>query len=141
MSEGLNRAFLLGNLGADPELRFTSGGSAVLKLRLATTRGWLDRQSNTRKEATQWHSVQIWGKRAEALAKILCKGGRVFVEGAIETNKADTPEGPRYYTQIVAQNIILLGGSTRVTDAGEPAGYAGQQFEGSDRPDDDDIPF
>ena len=78
MAEGLNKVLLLGNLGADPELRVTPGGQAVLKLRLATTETYLDR-NNTRQERTEWHSVTVWGKRGEALAKFLKKGERLFV--------------------------------------------------------------
>ena len=80
MAEGLNRVMLLGNLGADPELRMTSGGQAVLKLRLATSETYMDK-NRTRQERTEWHNVVIWGKRAEALAKILTKGTRIFCGG------------------------------------------------------------
>jgi single-strand DNA-binding protein len=110
MAEGLNRAMLLGNLGADPELRMTNGGQAVLKLRLATSETYLDR-NKVRQERTEWHSVVVWGRRAEALAKILSKGSRIFVEGGIRTSTYDDKEGhKRYRTEIVANNIILSGG-------------------------------
>src|SRR5690349_1153958 len=110
MAEGLNRVMLLGNLGADPELRMTNGGQAVLKLRLATSETYLDR-NKVRQERTEWHSVVVWGRRAEALAKILSKGSRIFVEGGIRTSTYDDKEGhKRYRTEIVANNIILSGG-------------------------------
>src|SRR6476646_1529099 len=112
MAEGLNRVMLLGNLGADPELRVTPGGQAVLKLRLATTENYLDR-NNTRQERTEWHSVTVWGKRGEALAKFLTKGERVFVEGRIQTSSYEKDGEKRYRTEIVATNIILSGGSRR----------------------------
>ncbi|HEY5956805.1 MAG TPA: single-stranded DNA-binding protein, partial [Polyangiaceae bacterium] len=109
MAEGLNRVMLLGNLGADPELRNTSGGQAVLKLRLATTESYLDR-NRVRQERTEWHSVVVWGRRAEALSRILSKGSRLFVEGGIRTSSYDDKEGnKRYRTEIVANNIILSG--------------------------------
>ena len=73
MAEGLNKVMLLGNLGQDPELKTIAGGQAVLNLRLATTETYLDR-NNTRQERTDWHTVVIWGKRAEALSKFLTKG-------------------------------------------------------------------
>lgn len=106
--EGLNRVFLLGNLGADPELRVTSGGQAVLKLRLATTESYLDR-NNTRQEKTEWHSVTLWGKRGEALAKILNKGDRIFVEGGLRTSSYEKDGEKRYRTEVNATNVILNG--------------------------------
>jgi single-strand DNA-binding protein len=110
MAEGLNRVMLLGNLGADPELRTTSGGQSVLKLRLATTESYLDRDKN-RKERTEWHSCVVWGKRAEGLAKCLQKGSRLFVEGSIHTSSYDDKEGvKRYRTEVNANNIILCDG-------------------------------
>jgi single-strand DNA-binding protein len=109
MADGLNKVMLLGNLGADPELRMTSGGQAVLKLRLATSETYLDKNRN-RQEKTEWHRVVIWGKRAEALAKILAKGSRLFVEGALRTSSYDDKEGnKKYQTEIVAMNVILAG--------------------------------
>ena len=80
MAEGLNRVLLLGNLGADPELRMTNGGQSVLKMRLATSESYLDR-NRERKERTEWHNVVVWGRRAEALSKFLSKGSRLFVVG------------------------------------------------------------
>ena len=109
MAEGLNKVLLLGNLGQDPELKVTQGGQAVLKLRLATTETYLDK-SNTRQERTEWHSVTVWGKRGEALAKILTKGSSIFVEGGIRTSSYEKNGEKRYSTEIVANNIILAGG-------------------------------
>lgn len=132
MAEGLNRVMLLGNLGADPELRMTSGGQAVLKLRLATSETYLDR-NKVRQERTEWHSVVVWGKRGEALAKILAKGSRIFVEGGLRTSSYDDKEGKkRYKTEVVANNIILSGG-------GRPGGAGGgpRQSEGPGPGDDD----
>jgi single-strand DNA-binding protein len=107
MSEGLNKVLLLGNLGADPELKTTQGG-AVLKLRLATTESYVDRDS-VRQERTEWHRVTLWGKRGEALAKILRKGERVFVEGRISTTSYEKDGEKRYSTEVVATNVILSG--------------------------------
>jgi single-strand DNA-binding protein len=149
MAEGLNRVMLLGNLGQDPELRMTSGGQAVLKLRLATSETYLDR-NKVRQERTEWHSVVVWGKRAEALSKFLTKGSRIFVEGGLRTSSYDDKEGhKRYRTEVVANNIILSGGGggrggPRPQDAGEspepPAtgGYGDQDYGGGS---DDEIPF
>src|SRR5215813_4661044 len=120
MAEGLNRVMLLGNLGADPELRVTQGGQAILKLRLATTETYLDR-NNARQERTEWHSVTLWGKRGEALSKFLTKGDRIFVEGRIQTSSYEKDGEKRYRTEIVANNVILGGGGGRGKggDAGE----------------------
>jgi single-strand DNA-binding protein len=109
MAEGLNRVMLLGNLGADPELRFTQGGQAVLNMRLATTESYLDR-NKVRQERTDWHNIVLWGKRGEALAKFLTKGSTIFVEGGLRTSSYDDKEGnKRYKTEIHATNIILAG--------------------------------
>ena len=125
MAEGLNRVMLLGNLGADPELRVTAGGQAVLKLRIATTESYMDR-NNTRQERTEWHSVTLWGKRGEALAKFLTKGERVFVEGSLRTSSYEKDGEKRYRTEIVASNIIL-GGRGRGGEASEGGGGGGYE--------------
>lgn len=110
MAEGLNRVMLLGNLGAEPELKMTGGGQAVLKLRLATSESYLDR-NRVRQERTEWHSIVVWGKRAEALGKFLTKGSRLFVEGSLRTSSYEDREGnKKYRTEIIASNIILSGG-------------------------------
>ncbi|WP_437646584.1 single-stranded DNA-binding protein [Sorangium sp. So ce362] len=125
MAEGLNRVMLLGNLGADPELRFTQGGQAVLNLRLATTESYLDRDK-VRKERTDWHNVVIWGKRAEALGKILSKGSSIFIEGSLRTSSYDDRDGnKRYKTEVVANNVLLTGGGRGRGVANDDAGGFG----------------
>jgi single-strand DNA-binding protein len=121
MAEGLNKVLLLGNLGADPELKVTQGGQAILKLRLATTESYLDR-NQTRQERTEWHSVTLWGKRGEALAKFLQKGERIFVEGRIQTSSYEKDGEKRYRTEVVANNIILAGRG-KGAGGGDDAGY------------------
>lgn len=128
MAEGLNRVMLLGNLGADPELRFTQGGQAVLNMRLATTESYLDKDK-VRRERTDWHSVVVWGKRGEALAKILAKGSSLFIEGSIRTSSYDDREGnKRYKTEIVANNVVLTGGRGRGGGAPVEEGEGGGEF-------------
>lgn len=153
MSEGLNRVTLFGNLGADPELRVTQGGQAVLNMRLATTESYLDRDK-VRKERTDWHNLVVWGKRAEALGKILTKGSGLLVEGSLRTSSYDDREGnKRYKTEVIANNIVLAGGS-RGGSGGErspsprrettqaPAAAPPDDFEsGYGSGSDDDIPF
>ena len=125
MADGLNKVMLLGNLGADPELRMTPSGQAILKLRLATTESYADK-AGARQERTEWHSVTVWGKRGEALAKILSKGSRLFIEGGLRTSSYDDKSGEkRYRTDIVANNIILAGGARGGASAGEGGGYSG----------------
>ena len=108
MAEGLNRVMLFGNLGADPELRVTPGGQAVLKLRLATNESYLDR-NNVRQERTEWHRVTVWGRRAEALGKILQKGDSLFIEGRLQTSSYEKNGEKRYSTEVVANNVVLPG--------------------------------
>lgn len=143
MAEGLNRVMLLGNLGQDPELRYTQGGSAVLNLRLATTETYLDRDKN-RQERTDWHNVVIWGRRGEALSKILRKGSSIFVEGSIRTSSYEGRDGQkRWKTEVNARNVILAGsGGGQPRDeteapAPEPGGLAPPPDGGFDDEDDD----
>lgn len=149
MADGLNQVTLLGNLGADPELRMTNSGQAVLSMRLATSRGYLDR-NNTRQERTEWHSVSVWGKRAEALARFLSKGARLAVVGELrysEYNDRTTGE-KKWRTDIVARDVVLCGGNGKRDDASQGRGQQRNEPSGADEsggygyPDsDDDIPF
>lgn len=148
MSEGLNKACLLGNIGQDPELRFTQGGQAVLKLRLATTE-FVPSKDGDGKERTEWHSVTVWGKRAEGLNKILQKGARIYVEGSIQTRSwEDKDGGKRYATEINAQKVLLCGGpgggGSRQREEREPRGGYDGGGGGYGPPDDGtggDTPF
>jgi single-strand DNA-binding protein len=107
MANGLNKVFLLGNLGADPELKMTSSGQAVMKLRMATSRTYLDR-NKVKQESTQWHTVIIWGKRAEALAKFLTKGSRLHIEGELQYREWDKDDGTKgYVTEVRAFEVTL----------------------------------
>ena len=126
MAEGLNRVMLLGNLGADPDLRFGQGPeTAVLRLRLATTESYFDKRSNERKERTDWHNVVVFGKRGEALQKILTKGSTIFIEGRLQTGSYEKEGQKHYRTDIIATNVILAGGrggAAREEGAGAPRG-------------------
>lgn len=118
MAEGMNKAILLGNLGQEPECKFTQGGTAVLTLRMATQTSWYDSKAKERKEQTEWHTVKVFGPRAEALNKILSKGSRLLVEGRITTRSwEDKKSGDkRYATEITADNVLLCDGKR---DGGE----------------------
>lgn len=109
MSEGVNRVMLLGNLGADPELRFTQGGQAVLNIRLATTETYLDKDKQ-RQERTDWHSVTVWGKRGEGLSNVLNKGSRILVEGSLRTSSYEKDGEKRYKTEVIATNVVFADG-------------------------------
>lgn len=148
MSEGYNRVLLLGNLGADPELKMTQGGMSVLKLRLATTERYCD-TNNVWQDKTEWHSVVVWGKRAESLHKILAKGSNIFVEGSLRTSSYEDRDGnKRYKTEVIAKNLILggrgqggdSGGSQRQERPAREAPPVGDEGSATDLPD-DDLPF
>jgi len=142
---GLNRAILIGNLGADPELRFTQNGQGILRLRLATTESFVNREKE-RQERTEWHTVVVWGNRAEALNKILAKGRTICVEGRIQTRQWDDRDGnKRYSTEINATNIVLMGGGGGGRMSDGPSHGSQSEPPVPDLPDsdfvDDDIPF
>jgi single-strand DNA-binding protein len=106
----VNRVILVGNLGANPEVRFTQGGQPVANLRIATTERWTDK-SGQRQESTEWHRVVLFGKTAEVAQKYLTKGRQVFIEGRIQTRQWQDQQGQkRYSTEIVATNMQMLGG-------------------------------
>ena len=119
MAEGLNRVMLLGNLGADPELRYTKGGQVVMQIRLATTERVKD-QSGNWSDRTEWHSVVVWGKRAEGLSKFLRKGSSIFVEGSLRTTNWEKDGQKHYKTEVNAREILLAGG--RGPGGGGPGG-------------------
>lgn len=115
--EGKNKVILVGNIGSDPELRFTQGGQAVLNIRLATTESWFDKEANERKERTEWHNVVVWGKRAEGLAKILAKGAAIFVEGGLRTSSFDKDGQKHYRTEIHAEDVLIFNGAKKAEGA------------------------
>jgi len=147
----VNKVILVGHLGKDPEVRFTSTGSAVANFSMATSEVWNDREGK-RQERTEWHNIVVWGKQGETCGQYLSKGRQVYVEGSIRTRSYDdkTTGAKRYVTEIVAQRIQFLGGGggTRLapqadgghaddmSTGGVPSGGGGGQPPG-----DDDIPF
>lgn len=119
MSNGINRVVLFGNLGADPEVRATQSGQLVLKLRVATNEAYYDKEKNL-VERTEWHSVTVFGARAEALGKLLAKGDSLLVEGSIRYSSYEKEGVTRYRSEIVARDICL-GGRRKPPVAVEPA--------------------
>lgn len=112
----VNKVIILGNLGRDPEVRYTPNGAAVCNLRIATTRNWKSRESGERQEETEWHSVVMYDRQAEIAGEYLNKGRAVYIEGRLKTRKWQDKEGQdRYTTEIVADSMQLLGG----VDGGE----------------------
>ena len=120
----VNKVILVGNLGKDPEVRYTSGGQAVANLRIATSRSWNDKQSGQRREETEWHDVEVWGKQAEQCGEYLSKGRMVYVEGRLKTDKwQDKNTGQdRYKVKVVADIVRFLGGRGTGRAPGEEAG-------------------
>ena len=107
----VNKVILVGNLGRDAELRYTPSGTAVARLRIATTDTWTDRSSGQRQERTEWHSVDLWDKQAETLHEYLRKGRQIYVEGSLRTRQWDDRDGnKRYSTDVRASRVVLLGG-------------------------------
>jgi len=117
----LNRVTLIGNLGKDPELRYTAEGAAVCAVSIATSHHWKDKSSGERREETEWHRVVFYGRLAEVAGEYLRKGRTVFVEGRLKTRKwQDADNGiDRYSTEIIAEQIQMLGGRPE-GQAGEP---------------------
>lgn len=139
MAEGFNQVLLLGNLGADPELKVTQGGQSVLKIRLATSERYNDSKTDGWKERVEWHSVVVWGKRADGLAKVLAKGSSIFVEGSLHTSSYEDREGnKKYRTDVIARRVILCGGK-------RPESQAPQTTENAVEPEcdlgEDGLPF
>jgi single-strand DNA-binding protein len=105
----VNKAILIGNLGGDPELRYTPSGMAVCNFSIATTEKWRDKQTNEMKESTNWHRIVLWGKQAETAKQYLTKGSAVYVEGRIQTRSWDDNGVKKYITEIVGQRLQFLG--------------------------------
>ena len=111
MARGINKVILIGNLGADPETRYTASGAAVTNIRLATTDSWRDRESGEQQERTEWHRVVFFGRLAEIVAEYLKKGSQCYIEGRIQTRKWQGQDGQdRWTTEIVASEMQMLGG-------------------------------
>ncbi len=147
MAGGVNKVILVGNLGADPDMRYTPNGAGVCELRLATNESWTDK-SGQKQDRTEWHKIIVWGKRAEVCSKYLAKGRQVYIEGSLRTRSWDDKEGnKRYTTEIIASDVQFLGGrgGDNRSDSMEP--MAGQNYEsnnaGNNTPSapGDDIPF
>jgi single-strand DNA-binding protein len=164
MARGLNKVMIMGNLGADPEVRYLPSGSAVTNIRVATSESWKDRQTGEKQERTEWHRIVLFNRLGEIAAQYLRKGSKVFVEGSIRTNKWQDQSGAdRYTTEIIANSMQLMdskstGGSAPFEDSTDiPQDMAAMSsgnvsrptsvkapepaMAGADDAFDDDVPF
>ena len=140
---GINKVILIGNLGADPEVRYTPSGVAVANFNIATSEEWKDKDSGEKRERTEWHRIVAWRRLGEICGEYLSKGQQVYVEGRIQTNTWEDKEGnKRYTTEIIANTVQFLGRRESSESAKprstSPADYQGMPAQG---PADDDIPF
>lgn len=146
----VNKVIIIGNLGADPEVRYTQGGTAVANMRIATNESWTDKQGN-RQDRTEWHRVVVWGKQGENCAEYLSKGRSVYVEGRLQTREWTDNDGRKNYsTEVVADRVVFLStgngvgngdnrGSSRRNDRNDSTPWFGEPSRPG--PSDEDIPF
>jgi len=140
MARGVNKVILVGNLGRDPEMKYTAGGTALCKFSLATTEVFSDKEGK-QQERTEWHNVVAWGKLAEICGQYLSKGRQVYVEGSLRTRSWDDQNGnKRYTTEINAREVQFLGGGP-AAGGGGGTGAGGEDFGGPPPASDEDIPF
>ena len=148
MGRGINKAVIVGHLGADPEIRYATNGNAVASVRVATNESWKDKQTGEQKDRTEWHKVAMFNRLAEIAAEYLRKGSQVYIEGKLRTRKWQGQDGQdRYTTEIIADEMQMLGGRGGAGGGGSYGG-GGQQGGGGNAPPqpgpddfDDDIPF
>ena len=139
MARGINKVILIGNLGADPEVRPTQSGTVVATLRLATSEQWKDRNTGEQQERTEWHRVVLFGKTAETASTYLRKGAKVYIDGSLRTRKWQDNDGrDKYTTEIIANDMQML--DARSDDAVQPmSSEAPHQKAPIDE--DPDVPF
>jgi len=154
MARGVNKVILLGNLGNDPDVRYTASGAAVANVSLATAENWRDKETGEKQERTEWHRVVFFGRLAEIVGEYLRKGSQVYVEGRIQTRKWQDKDGnDRYTTEIVANEMQMLGGGRGGGSSSSSYDQSPPSYEESDTAAaapagknssddfDDDIPF
>ncbi|HMW73485.1 MAG TPA: single-stranded DNA-binding protein [Cellvibrionaceae bacterium] len=137
VARGVNKVILVGNVGQDPEVRYTAGGSAIANLSIATSEAWRDKQSGQMQERTEWHRVVFWARLAEIVGEYVKKGSKIYVEGRLQTRKWSDPQGvERYTTEIVASELQLLDGrgAGGPQAGGADDGYGGGYGQGGYEP-------
>lgn len=145
MARGVNKVILIGNLGQDPELKYTGSGTAVCNMRIATTESYKDRDGN-QVENTEWHSVVAWARLAEVCGEYLKKGSQVYIEGSLQTRQWEDKDGnKRYTTEIKAREMQMLGGrgdsAPRQANTTTKTSAPKQQEDVYEFVPDDDLPF
>jgi single-strand DNA-binding protein len=142
MAKSLNKVMLIGHLGKDPELKYTSNGIAVANFSIATNESWKDQDGNLQ-ERTEWHNIVAWRRLAEICGEYLKKGKRVYIEGKIQTRNYDDKNGvKRYITEIVADDLIMLDGGGQTADSGGSTVQTSTVNEPARQTEDkDDLPF
>jgi single-strand DNA-binding protein len=142
MSRSLNKVMLIGNVGNDPEIRATNSGARVGKMSLATNRSWTDR-AGEKAEKTEWHRLTFFGRLVDIVEQYVKKGDRLYVEGRVEYSQTESDSGPKYWTDIVVTEMVMLGSSGGGSDYGSAGGNdfpGGTSATPKDEPD-DDLPF
>ena len=138
MARGVNKVILVGNLGADPETRAMPSGTTVANIRIATSESWKDKQTGEQQERTEWHRVALFGRLGEIAAEYLRKGSQVYIEGSIRTRKWQDKEGKeRFSTEIVANDMQMLGGRGGGGGEGGSSRGGGGRDHGASRPQDE----
>ncbi|WP_449429359.1 single-stranded DNA-binding protein [Rhodanobacter umsongensis] len=131
MARGVNKVILVGNLGNDPEVRYTSSGAAITSLSIATSESWTDKQSGEKQERTEWHRVKMFGKLAEIAGEYLKKGRQVYIEGSLRTDKYTDKSGvEKYSTDIIASDMQMLGGLGGGEGGGSGGGFQRERPQG-----------
>lgn len=149
MARGVNKVILIGNLGADPDVRAMPNGNTACSLRIATSEKWKDKETGEAKERTEWHSLSAFGKTAEIIGEYLKKGSKIYVEGSLRTRKWQDKEGnDRYTTEVIVQEMQMLDsrgqGESESTPSRRPAARRAPQQDHQTPDDagfDDDVPM
>lgn len=135
MARGVNKVILVGNLGGDPEVKYTGGGTAVCTLSVATSENWKDKQTGEQQERTEWHRVKMFGRLAEIAGEYLKKGRQVYIEGSLRTDKYTDKDGiERFSTDIIANEMQMLGGKPGGEAGGGGGGMSRERPERSSAP-------
>ncbi len=124
MARGINKVILVGNLGADPETRYTPSGTAITSIRIATSESWKDKTTGEQQERTEWHRVEFFGRIAEIAGEYLKKGRQVYVEGKLRTDEYEKDGVKRYSTKVIADEMQMLGGREGGGEGGGGGGGA-----------------
>jgi len=137
---GINKAILVGRLGRDPEVRYTTDGRAISNFSIATSDEWKDKDTGEKKERTEWHRIVAFGKLGEICGEYLAKGRQVYIEGKLQTRSWEKDGVTRYTTEVVASDVQFLGGrdSSGPVEPTAPSNISGPS---NSAPEDDDIPF